>query len=180
MTFLRRLIGAAMLDAATYEEVEADPTATFQSLMVVVLASLAAGIGATGLYDTPATVRFFAVASVIALLTWASWALLTLQVGARILPARETEADIGQMLRTLGFAAAPGLIEAFAVLPGMTVPVFGIAIAWTIAASVVAVRQALDYSSMGRALAVCALGWFLAFVFVFVLGIVFGPTLATA
>ena len=175
MNFLRRLIGAAMLDAGIYEDIEADTTATFQSLLVVLLASLAAGVGATGLYDTQRTLAFFAVASVLALLTWASWALLTLQIGARILPTKETDASIGQLLRTLGFSAAPGLILVFAVLPRMTAPVFILAIAWTIAASVVAVRHALDYSSWGRALAVCALGWFLAFTFVVVLSLLFAP-----
>jgi hypothetical protein len=178
MNFLRRLVGAAMLDAGIYEEVEADATATFQSLVVVVLASLSAGIGATGLYDTTRTLSFFAVASVLALMTWASWALLTLQVGARILPLKETDASIGQLLRTLGFSAAPSLLLVFAVLPGMMTPVFVIAIAWTIAASVIAVRHALDYPSIGRAFAVCALGWLLAFIFVVILGVVFGPAVS--
>jgi hypothetical protein len=178
MVFLRRLIGAAMLDAGIYEDIEADRGATAQSLLVIVLASLAAGVGATGLYDTPSTLRFSAVASVLALLTWAAWAMLTLQVGARILPARETRADMGQMLRTLGFSAAPALILVFAVLPQMQTAVFALAIGWTIAASVIAVRHALDYESTGRALAVCALGWLLAFAFIIGLGIVFGPVVS--
>jgi Yip1 domain len=178
MTFLRRTIGAAMFDSATYEEVERDQSATAQSMLVVVLSSVAAGVGATGLYDAGETIRFVAVASVLALLTWGSWALLTLQIGTRILPARETSADVGQLLRVLGFAAAPGLIQVFAVFPGMLMPVFLVAIGWTIAASVVAVRHALDYSSLGRAVAVCALGWLLAFTFLIVLGMVFGPALS--
>jgi hypothetical protein len=178
MTFLRRLLGAAVLDSATYEEVERDRGATIQSCLVVVLACLSAGIGATGLYDTAATLRFFAVSTAIALMTWAAWALLTLQIGTRILPAAETRADLGQMLRTLGFSAAPGLIQAFAVLPGMVLPVFAIAIIWTIAASVIAVRQALDYRTLSRALAVCALGWILALLFAVVLGVAFGPVVA--
>ena len=167
-----------MLDSATYEEIERDQTATAQSLLVVVLSSLAAGVGATGLYDTGETVRFFAAASVVALLTWAGWALLTLQIGTRILPARETSADVGQLLRTLGFSAAPGLIQVFAVFPGMFMPVFLVAIGWTIAASVVAVQHALDYSSLGRAFAVCALGWLLAFTFLIVIGMLFGPAVS--
>jgi hypothetical protein len=58
MTFLRRLVGAAMLDAAIYEDVEADPKAIVQAMLVVVLSSVAAGIGATGLYDTAETLKF--------------------------------------------------------------------------------------------------------------------------
>ena len=167
-----------MLDAGIYEDIEADRSATFQSLLVVLLASLAAGIGATGLYDTPATLRVFAVGSALALVTWAAWAMLTLQVGARILPSRDTRADMGQLLRTLGFSAAPALILVFAVLPRMQTPVFALAIGWTIAASVVAVRHALDYESAGRAIAVCALGWLLAFAFIIGVGIAFGPVVS--
>ena len=65
-------------------------------------------------------------------------------------------------MRTLGFAAAPGLFQIFAVFSGWTIPIFSLAIAWTLVASVVAVRQALDYSSTRRAVAVCALAWLLA------------------
>ena len=42
-TFLRRI--AAQLDAGTYEEVEADRTATPHAFLVVLLSSLAAGLG---------------------------------------------------------------------------------------------------------------------------------------
>jgi len=62
--FIRRLIGAAMLDVATYEDVEADRSATSQALVIVVLSSLAAAIGARGSSSGAATVAFFAVAGV--------------------------------------------------------------------------------------------------------------------
>ena len=177
-TFVRRLVGAAMLDASTYEDVEADSTATPQALAVIVLSSLAAGIGARGPSGSAETVAFFATAVVIALLMWAAFALLTFEVGARILPGRDTQVDVGELLRTLGFAATPGLIQVFGVFPGSAVPAFTLAIAWTFAASVVAVRQALDYTSTGRALAVCGLGLLLSFSVAIVLGLAFGPTLS--
>ena len=177
-TFLRRIACAIMLDAAIYEDVEADSSATFQSFAVVVLSSLAAGFGATGLYDTPATLRFFVVGSVLALITWGCWALLTLQVGSRILPTRRTDVNVGQLLRTLGFAASPGLFQVFAVLPYMQRPVFALSMVWTLAASVIAVRHALDYESTARAFAVCAIAWTLALAIVFVLGIISGPVLS--
>lgn len=178
MIFLRRLIGAAMLDAGIYEEIENDPRATLQAALVVILSSVAAGFGATGLYDTAETVRFSILASALALLAWASWALLTLQIGAGILPTKETKVDLGQLLRTLGFSASPGCLQVFAVLPGMVVPVFTLSFVWTVAASVVAVRHALDYTSTLRAFAVSALGWLLALIFVVVLGVLFGPSLS--
>lgn len=177
-TFFRRLVGAAMLDIGTYEEVEADRTATAQALAVVVCSSLAAGIGARGMNGGSATLAFFASASVIALLTWAAWALLMFQIGSRLLPASETRVDPGELLRTLGFAATPGLIQVFGVLPGARSAVFVLAVVWTLAASVMAVRQALDYTSTARALAVCSLGWILTLAVAMVLGLAFGPTLS--
>jgi len=177
-SFLHRLIGAAMLDRDTYEEIEADATATPQALAVVVMSSVAAAIGAKGMVGGAATLAFFASASVIALLVWATWALVTFEVGARLLPAPDTRADAGELLRTLGFAATPGLVQVVAALPGAKVPVFTIAILWTLAASVVAVRQALDYPSTSRALAVCGLGAFLALSFAVIVGLLFGPTLS--
>lgn len=178
--FIRRLVGAAMLDAATYEEVEADRAATPQALAVVVLSSLAAGIGAKGSTSGVATLAFFAGASVIALIAWAAFALVAFEIGARLLPTRDTRVDVGELLRTLGFAATPGLIQVFGIVPGATVPVFTLAILWALVASVVAVRQALDYTSTARALAVCGLGLILSLAVAVILGLLFGPTLSGA
>jgi len=114
----------------------------------------------------------------MALTTWAAFALLTFEVGARILPVPETHAEVGELLRTLGFAATPGLIQVFGVLPGAKVPVFTVAVVWALAASVVAVRQALDYTSTRRALAVCGLSLLLSLSIAIVLGLLFGPTLS--
>ena len=121
---------------------------------------------------------FFASSSIIALLAWAAFALVTFQIGSRVLPTPETRVDVGELLRTLGFAAAPGLIQVFAVLPGVKVPAFSLALVWAFAASVVAVKQALDYTSTARALAVCGLAWMLSLIIAFVLGLAFGPTLS--
>lgn len=78
----------------------------------------------------------------------------------------------------MGFAATPGLIQVFGVFPGAAVPVFTLAIVWALAASVVAVRQALDYTSTSRALAVCGLALLLSLAIAMVLGLLFGPTLS--
>lgn len=168
-----------MLDAATYEEVEADRGATVQALAVVVFSSVAAGIGAKGMNSGAATwLEFFVGASVFALLTWAGWALVTFEIGSHLLPTPDTRVDPGQLLRTLGFAATPGLIQVFGVLPGARVPVFALAIVWALAASVIAVRQALDYTSTARAIAVCTVGLILSLVVAVVVGLVFAPTLS--
>ena len=158
-TFLRRVAGAAMLDAGTYEDVEADRGATPHAFAVVVLSSLAAGIGLNGARGAAATLSFFAIASVLALATWGSFALITFHVGSRLLSVAGTRTDPGELLRTLGFAAAPGLLQFFALVTPAPIVIAALALAWTIAASVVAVRQALDFTSTRRAVVVCLVGW---------------------
>jgi hypothetical protein len=173
-TFIQRLIGAVSLDAAIYEEVEADRGATGQALLVVLLSSVAAGIGGRGLGGpSAANVAFL---TVVTLLAWAAWALLTLQIGGRLMPEPQTRVDVGELLRTIGFSSAPGLLRVFGVLPGVTIPAFAITSVWMLATMVVAVRQALDYKSTGRAIAVCVIGWLFAIACAIGIGLVFGPT----
>jgi hypothetical protein len=175
-TFLQRLIGAAALDTAIYEEVEADPSATAQAFAVVVLSSLAAGIGASGLGEISVTgVVYY---SGVALVAWAAWALVTFEIGSRLMPDPQTRVDVGQLLRTIGFAATPGLLRVLGIMPAVAVPVFAATSLWMLLAMVVAVRQALDYRSTARAVAVCVLGWALAITIAIVLGIAFGPTVS--
>ena len=175
-TFLQRLIGAAALDPAIYEEVEADAKATGQALSVVIASSFAAGLGARSWGGTTfGNVAFFGLVS---LLAWAAWAVLTFQIGTRILPEAQTRADVGQLLRTIGFASAPGILRVFGLLPAVTLPVFALTSVWMLAAMVVAVRQALDFRSTTRAIAVCLLGWTLATAFAVGMGLVFGRTVS--
>jgi hypothetical protein len=160
-TFLRRVTGAALLNPAIYEEVEADRTATIQAVAVVALSSLAAGVGALGLAN--ARITALAGISLLAFAVWAIWAVLTLQIGTRIIPSPRTDADYGQLLRTIGFATAPGILRIAGIIPGTTTIVFAITAIWMLMAMIVAIRQALDYTSTARAFAVCALGWVLSF-----------------
>ena len=167
-----RMLGAAKLDAATYEEVEADATATGQALLVVVLANLAAGVAA--LRDVG--VGGLVLITVVALVGWYAWAFVIYFVGTRFLPGPRTQADLGQLLRTLGFAAAPGLIRVLGIVPGLNWLVSLVAALWMLVAMVVAVRQALDYEGTGRAVAVCLIGFAVYIVVAIVLGTLLGVT----
>ena len=173
-TFLQRLIGAAALDATIYEEVESDPGATAQAMAVVVLSSMAMGIGARGLGGNASTMALFGV---IALVTWAAWALLMFEIGTRLLPGRQTRSNPYELLRTLGFAATPGFAAVLASVPEVTTVLVGTWL-WMMAAMVVAVRQALDYEHTSRAVAVVLLGAALAFTIALGLGVLFGPTVS--
>jgi hypothetical protein len=154
----KRMLGAALLDAHSFEEVEADRGANLQAFAVVVLASVGAGIGSfenNGWTGIP-------VIAAAALCGWWLWAAITLLVGTKILPGPRTESDMGELLRTLGFASTPGLLLALAILPPIDWLVFPGCGLWMLASMVVAVRQALDYEGSGgtvRAVAVCAIGF---------------------
>ena len=153
-SFTERLIGAATLNIHTYEEVERDATAMGQAMGVVILSSLAAGVGNIW-RGGPGVLA----AVVAALLGWLIWALLTYLIGTWLLPEARTRADWGQLLRTTGFAAAPGIVRVFGIIPLLGWLALGIAYLWMLAAFVVAVKQALDYRSTGRAVGVCLIGW---------------------
>jgi hypothetical protein len=150
-----RMIRAAKLDATLYEEVEADPGAIGQATAVVVMASIAGGIGNIGEMG----VMGFILGAVFSLIGWYVWSFITYWVGTRLLPQATTQADVGQLLRTLGFASSPGLLRAFGVIPGIGPLIVAVSTIWTLVAMVIAVRQALDYDSTGRAIAVCLVGW---------------------
>ena len=154
--FVDRIIRAAKLDVRVYEEVEADQTALNQSMKVVVLSSIAAGIGAI----SKSGIVGIIVGTIVALIGWYLWAFIVYIIGTKLLPEAQTQADHGQLLRTLGFSSAPGLIRVVGIIPGLTEIIFLAASIWMLAAMVIAVRQALDYKSTFRAVAVCLIGWF--------------------
>ena len=145
-----RMIGAATLNIQTYEEVEADSTATGQAAAVVAMVAVASGIGAAGDGLSAAL-----LAPVWALLGWLIWAGVTYLIGDKILGGRATW---GELLRTLGFAQAPGVLYLLAFLPivgwilGMVLPF------WMLATGIVAIRQALDFGT-GKAILTAVLGW---------------------
>lgn len=158
-TFLERCLGAARLDGRVYEDVEADERTTGQAMLVVALASLAAGIGAIDQFDTPE----IAAAILVSVIAWFVWAGMVTLIGTRLLPEPQTEADLGQVVRTTGFSASPGFLQVLGIVPALG-PIVGIVTnLWMLAAMVVAVRHALDYTSTARAIVVTVLG-FVAFV----------------
>jgi hypothetical protein len=153
--FAYRLLGAAMLDAGMYEGIEADGRTTTQALAAVILASLAAGVGAGDwLGDRTMTL---AVVTALAVITWSAWAMLIFQIGTRVMPGPDTRADWGQLLRTTGFASSPGLLLVFGVMASGRPIVFALAGVWMFVAMVFGVKHALDYRDAGRAVGVCAL-----------------------
>ena len=149
------MIRAAKLDVNFYEKVEADKGSFGQAMAVVVLSSIAAGIGSVG----QAGVVGILTGTIAALIGWYIWAYLTYFIGTKFLAEPQTKADYGELLRTIGFSSSPGVIRILGIIPGLNVIVNLVAGVWMLVAMVVAVRQALDYSTTGRAVGVCIIGW---------------------
>src|SRR5215470_4032268 len=179
-SFPYRLFGAAALDVGVYEEVEADRSATLQAALVVIASSLAAGFGAYGLTGrTGATLVAGALVwSALALIGWVAWALLVFEIGGRLMPTKETDVDVTELLRTIGFSTAPGLLCVLGIMPSVARPAFILAVVWMLASMVVAVRQALDYDSTARAVVVCLIGWTLSGFLVLATGFFVTPSLS--
>lgn len=175
-TFARRVLGAAVLDRSTYEEVEADSRANGQAAGLVVLASVAGGIGVLGL--AAQTSQSLVAGIVGSLIGWMAWAALTYLIGTRFLPEPQTRADLGELLRTIAFASSPGLLRVLGILPFVGFTIYAIASIWMLVAMIVAVRQALDYTSTIRAVAVCVAGWALSLAIAAVIGTIFATTVS--
>jgi hypothetical protein len=154
-SFPSRILGASLLRSATYEEIEADRDADGQAFGVVLLAAVGAGIGS---FENAGGIGMltFTLATVGG---WYIWAYSAFLIGTRLLPSSETVADQNELLRVIGFSAAPGILRIFMLIEDLALPIFVISNVWMLIAMVIAVRQALDYSSTTRAVAVCVIGF---------------------
>ena len=145
-----RMKRAAMLDVNVYEEVEADKSATGQAAAVVAMVAVAqaigsAGEGATGILG----------GLVAAMLGWFMWSGVTYLIGDKLLGGTATW---GELLRTIGFAQSPGVLAVLAILPVVGGVIRLILAIWILVAGIIAIRQALDFST-GKAVLTAVIGW---------------------
>jgi hypothetical protein len=173
-TLLDRMVRAAKLDATLYEEVESDHGSRLQALGVVIISSVAFGLG------TGAGIGGLVTGTIAAVLGWYLWAFITYLIGTRLLPEPTTRADHGELLRTMGFANAPGVVSALGIIPGVRGIVIAVAQIWMLVAAIVAIRAALDYQSVWRAVAVVVIGWIVRLVLIILLVSLFGGPRAAA
>ncbi len=145
-SFTDRMIRAAKLDVALYEEVEADKGAMGQAMGVVILSSVAAGIGTI----STAGIKGLIFGTIVALLGWFIWAFLTYFIGTRLLPEPQTKADHGELLRTIGFSSSPGVLRVLGIIPMLGAILNFVIGIWMLVAMIIAVRQALTIKVLGE------------------------------
>ena len=175
-SFKNRIIRASKLDSNLYEEVEADKSALGQAMAIVVFSSIAAGIG---LYKTGGFSGII-TGTLASLIGWYVWAYLTYFIGTKFLPEPQTQADLGELLRTIGFSSSPGLLRVFYFVPGIGVLLYLISSFWMLVAMIIAVRQALDYNSTLRAVGVCVIGYIIQIFVLVIIFSIFGGVLPEA
>jgi hypothetical protein len=166
-----RAIGAAMLDIDTYEAVEADRSATSQAATVVLAVAVSGAIGSWGSGSTGMLMQV-----VSAFLGWMLWAGVTNVVGTRVLGGT---ADWGELLRTLGFAQAPGILLFLGIIPFLGIFVSLGVMVWTLVAGIIAIRQALDFST-GKAVITALISMVVVFVATMLLGGLLGVGVGAA
>lgn len=198
---LQRILGVFKLDKATFAEIEADQSATTQAAIVVVLVALIAGIGAAiaavmvnrtmpgvieGLGESGiegldlsmipqmSPVGAFLNAVIGALLSWLVWSALTYFIGTKLFGGT---ADMGEMLRVIGFAQAPRLLSGLSFIPCLGGILSLVGWVWALAASFVAIREGLDLDS-GKTLVTIILAFIGAFLVSFLIGLVMAPIFA--
>lgn len=138
---LSRIIGVFKLDAKTFEEIEHNTSLTLPAAVIVILVSLVSGLG-NGFFNGfvhKSFLRGFLGSLVAVLLGWLLWSAVTWFVGTRFFKG---EADLGQMLRVIGFAYLPMLLSIIPCVGGV------IGILWTILAGFIAIRQGLDLDDL--------------------------------
>ena len=169
-SLMNRMVRASRLDVNLYEEVEADTTATGQAFLAVLLVSLATGIGAgiAGVITKGGIWFLWGLLSVLAssIVGWLVWSFFTYILGTKVFKGPETSATWGELLRTIGFSNSPGALRFLSFIPFLGgIIAFGASV-WALIAGVIAVRQALDFST-GRAIATCIVGWIIYMLIVF-------------
>ena len=147
--FISRIFRAIKIDIELFEEVEKDKKATFQAGVVVVLSSLAAGVGSIHLGASN-----FLIAPALSLLSWYVWAYIIYFVGVKLFGDKKTKSNHGELLRTIGFSSAPGLIRVFGVTPEL-------------------MKSALDYDSLWKAFGVVVVSWLVQAFFLLLILVLF-------
>jgi hypothetical protein len=149
------MTGAMQADVRTFEEIEKDPTALGQAVTVIVIAAFASLIGNIFRHGLGGGI----MGLLATLIGYAVWTLLVVLIGTKLMPEPNTRADFAEGFRVIGFAASPGVFNVLAIIPFLGVLIsFAISL-WMLVVMVVAVRTVLDYTSTGRAVVVCLIGF---------------------
>jgi uncharacterized membrane protein len=166
----KRIGGVFKLDPYTFEEIEADPTATTQAALVVFIVALIAALGSFigALIFEEASFSSSLSTLLSVLVGWVVWSAVTWFVGVNLFNGT---ASVSEMMRVIGFAYAP---QALAIIPCIGWP---IGIIWSLIAGFIAIRQGLDLDN-GKTFLTIVVGVIAYVIVMIVFSIILGTTTA--
>jgi hypothetical protein len=174
MNIINRVIRAAMLDVQFFNEVESDTSLNTEALLVVILVSVAGGIGAFfgGLFEGAIGAALLALVVTIfmGVANYYIWAYVTFFIGTNLFEGR---ADPGELLRVLGYASGPRILSILGFVPYLGAMAGFVGAIWALIAGFIGVREALDLDT-GKTLVTVIVGWVVVFAISLVVSIVFG------
>ncbi|MCW5849765.1 MAG: YIP1 family protein [Anaerolineae bacterium] len=162
-----KAIRASRLDIPVYNEVERDLNETTNALIIVVAVAIASGIGAIG---QNVGVGGIIAGVLAALIGWVARAFVIYFIGTRVYNATATT---GEILRTTGYAAAPGILNVLGFIPGIGGLITLVVSIWTIVTTFIATREALDLDNT-KTLITIILAFLVFFAIALVLGLILG------
>ncbi len=145
---LDRIVGVFKLDVATFESIEHDESATGQAGMIVLAVGVLSGLGsvaASSFIGGTGAAGGFLSSLLGTFLSWFVWSFLTFFIGTRLFGG---EANMGEMLRVIGFAYTPQFLGIVPCLGGL------VGLVWSLAAAFIGIRQGLDISNGKTALTI--------------------------
>lgn len=166
---IQRMMGAALFNAQTYEEIEADQSAIGQAIGVVMLVTLCGIVGGVigGLLGEVSISKLIlgVVGGVVfGSIRWALWVTVATIIGGKLLRTSNTQTSWQEMGRVIGFAYTPGILAVLNFIPVIGPLFYLVGFCWTLAAVTVAIRQALDFESTGRAIVVVLITGVIGFI----------------
>jgi len=164
---LSRALRVAKLDLPVYREIARDRSATTEAAVVVAVVALASGIGA--LTDSFGRV---VVAIIGAFIWWVIFAAMTYFFGKNVFGSPNTQVDLESLLRTQGYARAPGVLAFFGFIPVLGWIAAFIGAVWSIITAVVAIRETLVIGT-GRAIIVGIVAAIASGLIVGIIGLIF-------
>ena len=161
-TLIVRMFRAAKLDASLYEEIRFDTTANVQAFLVVIIVSLATGIGAgiAGIFQWAGewSIWLLLVFVVSSIVSWILLSFLISLVGTRLIKHGQAPVTFKIILRSIGFSTSPLLLGFFLFIPTIGGYLWFVTLIWALIAEVGAVRQVMAFNA-NRAVINCLVGW---------------------
>lgn len=156
--YFNRFFRAASLDVTFYQEVVAQPLLLNQAWITVLLYAMLAAWGNFGRAGAVGS----NIAMISALIGWYIWAFSSYFIATKFFGGGSADAqrsDRKAVIRAMGFACAPGVIQILGMIPGLGLAVLVLSSIWMVVAATKAINVALNIESTAHAAAACIIGW---------------------